>query len=272
VIPSDLLKLVREIAHSAGEILMDGRPDAARLTAVASSAKTSPTDIVTERDLASEKAIVSFIRQHRPDDAILGEEGTNISGTSGLTWIIDPLDGTINYLYGSPQWAVSIAIADEHGPLVGVVYAPAITVEYWAVRGEGSFREDREGIIELPQIQDVELAHALFATGFGYRADRRAQQVAVLTTVLPQIRDIRRKGSAALDVCMAACGMVNGYFERGTHPWDIAAGSLVATEAGLRVTGLFGKEAHNDMVVVAPPKLHAQITALLESVSADQGD
>lgn len=269
---AELLKLVREIAHTAGEILMDGRPDAARMMGVESSSKTSPTDIVTERDLASEKAIVAFIREHRPHDAILGEEGTNLDGTSGLTWIIDPLDGTINYLYGSPQWAVSIAIADENGPMIGVVYAPAVTVEYWAVRGEGAFREDRDGIVALPKVADVDIAHALFATGFAYRTERRAQQAKVLSTVLPQIRDIRRKGSAALDVCMAACGMVNGYFERGTHPWDIAAGSVVAMETGALVTGLNGKPAHNDMVVVAPPKLHAQMTALLESVSADQGD
>ncbi|MEY4347910.1 MAG: hypothetical protein RIS43_329, partial [Actinomycetota bacterium] len=144
--PEELLTLAREIAHSAGEILLTGRPDAPRAAVVSTNTKTSPTDIVTERDIMSEKAIVEAITQHRPSDAILGEEGTNREGTSGLTWIVDPLDGTINYLYGSPQWAVSIAVADENGPLVGVVYAPAVTVEYWAIRGQGAWREDVQGV------------------------------------------------------------------------------------------------------------------------------
>jgi fructose-1,6-bisphosphatase/inositol monophosphatase family enzyme len=270
--PQELLQLAREIAHSAGEILLNGRPDAPRAAVVSTSTKTSPTDIVTERDIMSEKAIVEAITQHRPHDAILGEEGTNRDGTSGLTWIVDPLDGTINYLYGSPQWAVSIAVADEDGPLVGVVYAPAVTVEYWAIRGHGAWREDTHGVVQLPQIEDVELAHALFATGFGYRTERRVQQAQVIATVLPKIRDIRRKGSAALDLCMVGAGMVNGYFERGAHPWDYSAGALVASETGAIVSGLHGKPAGVDMVVAAPPRVHAGITALLESLNADQGD
>ena len=267
-----LLELAREMAHSAGEILLDGRPDAPRAAVVSTSTKTSPTDIVTERDIASEKAIVAAIESRRPDDAILGEEGTNRSGTSGFTWIIDPLDGTINYLYGSPQWAVSIAVADSDGPLVGVVYAPAVGVEYWAMRGQGAFREDAAGVVQLPPIEDVELGHALFATGFGYRTERRVQQANVMASVLPKIRDIRRKGSAALDLCMVAAGMVNGYFERGAHPWDYAAGALIATETGAVVSGLHGKPAGVDMVVAAPPQVHAGITALLESLNADEGD
>jgi myo-inositol-1(or 4)-monophosphatase len=268
----DLLQLAREMAHNAGEILLHGRPDAARLASVSTSTKTSPTDIVTERDIMSEKAIVETITTKRPQDAILGEEGTNRDGTSGLTWIIDPLDGTINYLYGSPQFAVSIAVADESGPLVGVVYAPAVTVEYWAIRGEGAFREDAAGVVKLPQVVDVELGHALFATGFGYRSERRVQQARVIAEVLPKIRDIRRKGSAALDLCMVASGMVNGYFERGAHPWDYSAGQLVCTEVGAIVSGLNGKAPSSDMVVAAPPAIHEGITALLESLNADQGD
>jgi myo-inositol-1(or 4)-monophosphatase len=263
---------MREIAHMAGEILMTGRPDAARASIVETSTKTSPTDIVTERDLASEKAIVAAILGARPEDGIIGEEGSNIESTSGYTWIIDPLDGTINYLYGSPNWAVSIAVADPSGTLAGVVYAPLVGVEYWAVRGEGGYRIDRDGEVRLPKVEDVDLSHALFATGFGYKTERRAQQIRVMSHVLPQIRDIRRKGSAALDLCMAASGIVNGYFERGAHPWDYAAGALVARESGCIVSGLRGNPESATLVVCAPPKLHAQIVSLLESLDADLGD
>lgn len=268
----ELSQLARSIARMAGEILVTGRPDAARLAVVSTSTKTSPTDIVTERDVASEKAIVAAILAARPDDSIVGEEGANVAGASGYTWIIDPLDGTINYLYGSPNWAVSIAVADADGAIAGVVYAPLVGVEYWAIRGAGAFRVDREGEVQLPQVHDVELADALFATGFGYRAERRAQQIRVMSEVLPRIRDIRRKGSAALDLCMAASGMVNGYFERGTHAWDVSAGALVARETGCLVSGLFGKPEGEAMTVCAPPRLHAQIVSLLEELNADTGD
>lgn len=268
----ELNQLMRSIAHMAGEILMEGRPDPARASSVSTSTKTSPTDIVTERDLASERAIVSAILAARPDDSIVGEEGANVQGTSGYTWIIDPLDGTINYLYGSPNWAVSIAVADEAGAVTGVVYAPLVGVEYWAIRGQGAYRIDRDGEVRLPQVEDVELAHALFATGFGYRAERRAQQIRVMSAVLPRIRDLRRKGSAALDLCMAASGMVNGYFERGTHTWDVSAGALVARECGCIVSGLFGRPEGEAMTVCAPPQLHRSIVSLLEELQADTGD
>lgn len=267
-----MTKLMRELAYMAGEILMEGRPDAARAASVQTSTKTSPTDIVTERDLASEKAIVAAIVAARPGDGILGEEGTNRDSSTGYTWIIDPLDGTINYLYGSPQWAVSIAVADAEGTVAGIVYAPLAGYEYWAVRAQGAYRIDRDGEVRLPLVEDVDLAHALFATGFGYRSDRRAQQIGVMSAVLPQIRDIRRKGSAALDLCMAASGMVNGYFERGAHPWDYAAGALIAREAGCVVSGLRQNPESATMVVCAPPKLHEQIKELLESLDADLGD
>lgn len=268
----DLVNLMRSTAYLAGDTLVAGRPDAPRAAVVSTSTKTSPTDIVTERDLASEKIIVGTILTSRPHDGIVGEEGSNVEGTSGYTWVIDPLDGTINYLYGSPQWAVSIAVADEAGTLAGVVYAPLVGVEYWALRDLGAFRVDREGEVRLPQVADVELSQALFATGFGYRTERRAQQIRVMSQVLPKIRDIRRKGSAALDLCMAASGMVNGYFERGAHAWDFSAGALIAREAGCLVSGLHGKPEGSDMVVCAPPRLHAEIVQLLESLHADEGD
>lgn len=268
-----LLKLAREIARIGAVELLEGRPDPARKTLVLSDTKTSPTDVVTERDLASEKAIMQAIQFHRPNDGIVGEEGTSIQGSSGYKWVIDPLDGTINYLYGSPQWAVSIGIEDVAGEFIGVVYAPLVGHEYFAVRGAGAFRVDASGEVRLSQIvDDVSLAHSLFATGFGYKASRRVNQARVIAEVLPKIRDIRRKGSAALDICMAASGMVNGYFERGANPWDYAAAAVVARECGLQVTGLNGQAAGPSMVVAAPPKLHKEMTELLESLKADQGD
>jgi myo-inositol-1(or 4)-monophosphatase len=268
-----LLKLAREIARIGAAELLTGRPDPVRNTQVSADTKTSPTDIVTERDLASEKAIMQAIQRTRPDDGIVGEEGTNLESSTGYTWVIDPLDGTINYLYGSPQWAVSVGVKDEFGGLIGVVYAPLVGHEYFAVRGEGAFRVDALGETRLPLIvDDVSLAHALFATGFGYKSSRRVNQARVIAEVLPQIRDIRRKGSAAIDICMAATGMVNGYFERGAHPWDYTAATVIARECGLIVSGLNGKSEGPDMVVAAPPKLHAEITALLEKLKADEGD
>ena len=267
-----LVELMRSTAYLAGDTLVAGRPDPARAAVVSTSTKTSPTDTVTERDVASEKIIVGTLLAKRPHDGIVGEEGSSLEGTSGYTWIIDPLDGTINYLYGSPQWAVSIAVADAEGTLAGVVYSPLVGVEYWALRGLGAFRVDREGEVRLPQVADVELEQALFATGFGYRTERRAQQIRVMSEVLPKIRDLRRKGSAALDLCMAASGMVNGYFERGTHAWDFSAGALVARETGCVVSGLHGKPEGPDMIVCAPPRLHAEIVRLLESLDADEGD
>lgn len=270
---ANLLKIARDIARAAAEVLIQGRPDPARRNAVGTDTKTSPTDIVTEKDLASEKLILDTLHELRPLDGFIGEEGGNRTSQSGLTWIVDPLDGTINYLYGSPQWAVSIAVADSEGPLIGVVYAPLAGFEYYAVRGAGAFRVDEIGEVALPVVvDDVELGHALFATGFGYKAERRINQARVIAEVLPKIRDIRRKGSAAIDICMAACGMVDGYFERGANPWDYAAASVVARECGLIVSGLNDKPEGPDMVVAAPPKLHKAITALLSELQADQGN
>lgn len=269
----ELLKLAREIARIGAAELLSGRPDPARNSQVLSTTKTSPTDVVTERDIASEQAVLNAIKQCRPGDGVIGEEGTNQKSSTGYTWVIDPLDGTINYLYGSPQWAVSVAVQDDQGGLIGVVYAPLVGHEYFAIRDEGAFRIDQLGEVRLPTIvDDVPLQHALFATGFGYKTERRRNQARVIADVLPQIRDIRRKGSAALDICMAASGMVNGYFERGANPWDYAAAAVVARETGLKVSGLRGNPESSDMVVAAPPKLHAEISALLESLNADQGD
>lgn len=261
---SQHLQLARKLAHQAGEILLDGRPDSARNSILETSAKSSPTDLVSEKDFASERSIVSGITSHFPADGIVGEEGTNNQGSSGVNWIIDPLDGTINYIYGSPFWSISIAIADDKGVFAGVVYAPMLNLEFFAERGSGAFRVDRFGEVRLPNIQEVELENALCATGFAYKREIRIEQSLQFQSIVPKIRDIRRVGSAALDLCMVASGNVNAYFERTAQQWDIAAGTLMVSEVGGVVSGLFGKPAGPEFTIAGPPLLQAEIVSHFE--------
>jgi myo-inositol-1(or 4)-monophosphatase len=253
--PDDLLALALDVALEAGDLLVAGRAGHVETAAT----KSSPTDVVTALDQASETLVARRLRAARPGDGILGEEGAEHAGSTGVRWIIDPLDGTVNYLYRLPNWAVSIA-AEVGGRIVaGVVHAPALGVTYTAALGSGSFRDG----VALAGSTETDLAHALVGTGFGYAAARRAAQAAVLTRVLPRVRDIRRMGAAALDLCAAAEGRIDAYYERGLQPWDLAAGGLVAVEAGLRLGGLHGRVAASDLVVAAPPALFGQLTALL---------
>lgn len=270
--PRDLLQIALDAAAGAGAILLEGRPDPVTRAVVSSGTKSSPTDVVTERDLASERFLVDFIASRRPADGIVGEEGASKSSETGLDWVVDPLDGTVNYFYGHDVWSVSIAVVDESGPLVGVVHAPVIGRTYWAIRGQGAFLRTSAGEERLPGVQEVELSHALVATGFGYRQTLRTAQAEVLHRLLPEMRDLRRIGSAALDLCMVGAGYVNAYFERGAHQWDFAAGALVAREAGALVTGLRGQGPSVEMVVAAPPLLHAALTRRLEELEADRLD
>jgi myo-inositol-1(or 4)-monophosphatase len=213
-------------------------------------AKSSPTDLVSEADLAAEAAIRRVLAQRRPDDAILGEEG-GATGDGELRWVIDPLDGTTNFLFGVPQFAVSVACEDRSGALVGVVLDPMRSETFAAVRsGEatlngkaisGSLRED--------------LSTALVATGFAYDASVRGRQAGVLSRLLPAVRDIRRAGAAALDLAWCACGRYDGYFERGLQPWDVAAGALIAARAGLSVRELPAVEGLPSGLAVAAPAL-----------------
>lgn len=223
---AELLDLATQVALAAGAVLGDRQGAAGRV-----SYKTTETDPVTEADRASERLITELLLAARPDDGLLGEEGAERAGSSGLRWVIDPLDGTVNYLYGMPAYAVSIACEDAQGGLVGVVHQPARSVTYAAVRGGGAFANGRPLAVNDP----VPLPHALVGTGFSYDAERRALQGAVLAQVLPQVRDIRRVGSAALDLCMVAAGMLDAYYEDTTSHWDWAAGALIAREAGARV-------------------------------------
>ncbi len=262
--PLELLELALAVAQEAGDLLLRGRAG----TVAAESTKSSPTDVVTALDRASEELVGRRLREARPGDGLLGEEGADDVGTSGVRWIVDPLDGTVNFLYSLPNWAVSIAAEIDGTVVAGVVHAPAMGVTYTAALGEGSARNGAA----LTGSTVTDLSHALVATGFGYTVERRASQVTVLTRVLPRVRDIRRMGAASLDLGAAAAGLVDAYYERGLHPWDHAAGGLIATEAGLRVGGLHGRPVSNDLTIAAPPALFDALHDLLAADPPADGD
>ncbi|WP_280694954.1 inositol monophosphatase family protein [Kitasatospora sp. GAS204B] len=256
----DLLALALEAAQQAGALLRDGRPADLGVAAT----KSSPVDVVTEMDLASEKLIVELITGRRPQDGYLGEEGTERAGGSGVRWVVDPLDGTVNYLYGLPNWAVSVA-AEYHGEVVvGVVHAPARGELFQAVLGRGAQREGRP----LAGRPAPPWGQALVATGFNYVQPVRVHQAEVLHRLMPEVRDIRRGGAAALDLCDLAAGRLDGYYERGLAPWDLAAGGLIAREAGLLTGGRVGRPAGGELVVAAAPGVFEPLQSRLEELGA----
>jgi myo-inositol-1(or 4)-monophosphatase len=260
------LALAMTIAQGAGKLLLD-RPDELEILT-----KSTATDLVTLMDQQAEAFIVAELVKHRPNDAILGEEGANKVGNSGLQWVIDPLDGTVNYLHQVPLWCVSIGLIEESTglPLAGVVYAPILDLIYISSRGLGSWVIDHGNPRELQVSQCSDLSQALIGTGFGYSSSRRASQARVLQDVLPNVADIRRLGSCAVDLCLVADGVLDGYYERGVNAWDHAAGELIAREAGAVSSGLFGNFIGNDMVVVANPAIHGALVAILEANQADR--
>ncbi|KAF4410211.1 MULTISPECIES: inositol monophosphatase family protein [Streptomyces] len=255
-----LLSVAREAAHRAGTLLRDGRPADLEVAAT----KSSPIDVVTEMDLAAEKLITEFIAERRPEDGFLGEEGADRTGSSGVRWIIDPLDGTVNYLYGLPTWAVSIAAEADGETVAGVVAAPVRGETFHAVRGGGAWLGERR----LACRPSPPLEHALVSTGFNYLTGRRTHQAAVAQRLLPLIRDIRRGGSAAIDLCDLAAGRLDGYYERGLHPWDFAAGELIAREAGALTGGRPGEPVSGDLTVAATPGVFEPLQRLLEDFGA----
>lgn len=218
--------------------------------------KSSATDMVSDADRAAEAAIVRRLQQHRPDDGILGEEGAKAAGASGRRWVIDPLDGTTNYLYGYPFWSVSVAVEDATGPLAAVVHHVLAAETYRAARGRGC---DLNGTTVSVRDED-RLATALIATGFNYQAEVRSAQAESLRRVLPRVRDVRRAGSAAIDLASVAAGRVDGYYEVGLNPWDWAAGALLVTEAGGAVRVLDGDPPG---VVAAGPSLIDALAGLV---------
>lgn len=221
--------------------------------------KSSSTDMVTDADRASEAAIIDVITRARPDDAILGEESGAREGTSGLRWVIDPLDGTTNFLYGIAQFCVSVAVEDVHGSLVGCVLEPIANEEFVAARGHGA---TCNGEVIHASTQ-TDLAHALVSTGFSYVAEDRERSARLLPIVLPAVRDIRRPGSCALDLAWIACGRVDGFYEELVFPWDIAAGTLLATEAGARVGMLSDVTGRGPGLMASNPAIFAPLEALL---------
>ena len=248
---NELLDLAVQIAKNAGALLLE-RPDQLSI-----DTKTSNLDIVTHMDKASEKMIVAAILAARPDDGIIGEEGADRPSKSDYTWVIDPIDGTVNYFYNMHGWSVSIAIRDSHGVAVGVVYAPTINSMYTAVRGGGSFLNGKR----LKCNEPIELNRALLATGFHYIQEFREVQLKQFNNLILNVRDIRRNGSAAIDICHVAAGLVDGYYEIGLHPWDRDAADLIASEAGAKVT--VHQLPKGELTIAAGPHLHQLLSANL---------
>jgi myo-inositol-1(or 4)-monophosphatase len=227
--------------------------------------KSTPTDVVTEADRACEQLLAEGIRSARPCDAVLGEEGSQDAGTSGVRWVVDPIDGTVNYLYGLPQWAVSIGVEVDGTTEVGVVFDAAKDELWTAVRGEGAFRNGSR----LRCSSASDLSQALIATGFSYDARRRTVQSRNLATILPRVRDVRRLGASTLDLCSVAAGRVDGYYEQGLHPWDMSAGLLIAGESGARTGGLRGAMPGPAMVTACAPGISYALEELLTGLDAD---
>jgi myo-inositol-1(or 4)-monophosphatase len=258
---AELADLARAVVAETAAMLLHDRPRHLHV-----GTKSTPTDVVTEMDTRAEALLVERIRAARPDDGLLGEEGADDTGRSGVRWVIDPVDGTVNYLYELPVWAVSVAAEVEGVVQVGVVEAPALGESFAAVRGQGATRNGDPIHVSAC----TQLDQALVATGFGYDADRRAHQAEVVAAILPVVRDIRRLGASSLDLCGVACGRLDGYFERGLHAWDLAAGTLVATEAGAVVGGLRGAPASGELVLAAAPGLFEALHDLLLPLGADR--
>ncbi|AZM55993.1 inositol monophosphatase [Streptomyces sp. WAC 01529] len=257
---AELLDIALEAAHRAGAFLREGRPDDLGVAAT----KSSAVDVVTEMDIASEKLITDFLAERRPEDGVLGEEGASVEGSSGVQWVVDPIDGTVNYLYGRPDWSVSIAARKDGETLVGVVHAPMRGETYRAVLGEGAFVGDVPARVRPAP----PFGQALVGTGFGYLTERRVQQAEITRHLIPKVRDIRRGGSAAIDLCDVAVGRLDAYYERGLKPWDFAAGDLVAREAGALTGGRPGEALSGELAIAAPPGLFEPLQGLLEDLGA----
>lgn len=257
---SALLKLATRLASEAGAYLLDGvhRPRTSVET------KSTASDMVSEMDRGAERMIVDGILRERPDDGLLGEEGAERAGTSGLRWVIDPLDGTTNYLYGNPMWSVSIAVEREGVGIVGVVEAPTLRETFAAATGAGATRNGTP--IRVTDCDSLDAA--LVATGFSYDPDARRLQGLVAARLLPIVRDLRRAGSAALDLCAVASGRVDAYYERGCKAWDLAAGAVILREAGGIATDLENEPPSTSMCVAANPRLHALLQSELRAGSS----
>jgi len=257
--PEELLRLAHDAAHAAGALLLD----AALRPAEGVRAKSTETDLVSEADLAAERAIRELLAEQRPGDTLLGEEGGELrlgdGEPTGVRWVVDPLDGTINFLFGIPQWCVSVACEDERGTLAGVVY-DAPRGETFAAARDGEPTLDGEPIAAS---RSDHLGRAMIATGFAYDSALRERQAQVVVGLLPNVRDVRRFGAAAIDLCWTACGRVDAYYERGLNSWDLAAGALICERAGVALRGLRAVDGLPCGVVAAPPAIVDELHALV---------
>jgi myo-inositol-1(or 4)-monophosphatase len=248
----ELLNLAESIARKAGALLMN-RPSKFDL-----DEKSGVFDFATQMDHESEKLIVAEILAARPDDGLIGEEGANRPSISGITWVIDPIDGTVNYLYDIPGWCISIGAKDQDGALVGVVFSPATNSLWKASRSNGAYLND----VKISCNDPVALNRALVGSGFAYDIEKRKIQASLIERLLPEIRDLRRLGACAVDICHVASGSLDAYFEAGVNEWDYAAAGLIATEAGAVISideGIWNGE--KNMVIVAGPALHPALSA-----------
>jgi myo-inositol-1(or 4)-monophosphatase len=249
-----LLEVAVAAAVAAGDLLLERF----RRPATGVERKSSSTDMVSDADRDAEALIRSLIGERRPGDAVLGEEGGR-AGAGDLLWVVDPLDGTTNYLYRQPVWAVSVACEDADGGVAGVVHHPCLGETFTAVRGGGAFCNGAPIAVSA----SGDLARSLIGTGFAYSAHVRAGQARALSEILPRVRDVRRGGSAAIDLAWVACGRLDGYYELGTRRWDRAAGVLLVSEAGGVVSPLAPVGDSGDGVLAAGPALHAHLAALV---------
>ena len=252
---NELRAIAEQLARAAGDMALAGRKSGD----VTATTKSSPTDMVTQYDKASEDMITAGLRELRPDDGIVGEEGASRDGTSGITWHIDPIDGTSNFYFDIPMWAVSLGAVDEHGPIAGAVYAPALGDMFTAARSEGAtLNGNRISVRENTLLSD-----ALVCTGFSYHVSQREAHARRVATMVGQIRDIRRFGAAAIDLCFVACGRLDAYFEEHLNSWDLVAGQVIATEAGAIVTNFSGDTVTPQEVLATQPGVQKALIQLI---------
>ena len=265
---AELREIASDVARDAGEFARTMRLAGVDIA----GQKSSTVDIVTKADQATERLIRERIATLRPHDAIFGEEGATTSGTSGLTWVVDPIDGTVNYLYGIPAWGVSIAVVEgEPDPstwttLAGAVANASSGELFSAARGLGSTCNDRV----LAVTTSTDLSTSLVSTGFAYSSEVRAHQGTMMHTILPRVRDVRRIGACSLDLCDLADGRIDAYFEQTLSPWDHAAGALIAREAGAIITGFPGERESRGLLVAAAPGIHDELLTLVVEAGAGQ--
>lgn len=251
-----------EIAHAAGDLLVDQRPSVMTV-----DTKTSETDVVTAMDKAAEAFIIEKIKAQRPNDLFIGEEGTvnNSDNPTNVKWIVDPIDGTVNYLHKHPIWSVSIGVKVDEITQVGVVHAPLLGETYLAIKNQGAYLINKNGRERVQITRNTTLSHTLVATGFSYESAKRKKHGQVIAEISDQVRDFRRDGSAAIDLCMVGLGRVDAYFETGLHPWDYTAGALFVEEAGGKIGGLAGKPLSSDLAIASNQGVFEEFSNLIRT-------